>query len=149
MSDSPGGFIFPHVIFFLAQDSPRYSHWLSIEEVNAIVSPVPAVKAAVRVVLASHNVRVLLDGGDYFRVIAKAADVEALFNTTVAKYRSTSTGRVLHRAKGYTIPASLKEHVEIVSGLTELPRPTLKPKQHPTKTRKTNPANEEIIPEFL
>jgi len=130
-------------------DSPRYSHWLSIDEVNAIVSPPASVKNAVRSVLAQHRIRVLRDGGDFFRVTGKASDIEALFNTTVAKYRSTSTGRVLHRAKGYTIPASLKSHVEIISGLTELPRPTLKPKQHPTKTRKTNPANEEIIPEFL
>ncbi len=113
------------------------------------MAPPASVKAAVRSVLVEHKIRVLFDGGDYFRVTGHASAVEALFNTTVFQFRSASTRRVLHRAKGYTIPNSLKQHVEIISGLTELPRPTLKPKRHATRTRKTSPGNEQIIPEFL
>jgi hypothetical protein len=95
------------------------------------------VKDAVRSILSHNNFRVIVDGGDYFRVRAAARDVERFLNTTVHRYVKPDTQRVIHRAHGYHIPSSLLPHIEIVSGLTELPRPTLKPKKRNPKTRKT------------
>lgn len=120
---------------------------MSIEEINAIVSPAADVKKHVRDVLVAANFTIVADGGDYYRVRARASDVESLFATTVHEFRSPTSASVLLRAKGYTIPSSLKQHVEIVSGLTELPRKNnLKPKK---RALKTNPATEEVIPQYI
>jgi len=132
--------------------SANYSRWMTIDEVNAIVSPAPAVKEAVRATLAAANIKVVADKGDYFIVEARATHVEHTFATTVHEFRHEKTGARIVRAKGYTIPASLKKHVEIVSGLTELPRSTLKPRIHgekPSVSAVHNPAFEQIIPQFL
>jgi hypothetical protein len=60
---------------------------LSIEQINAIVSPPESVKAEVRKVLSENNFQVVQDGGDFFRVRAQVVDVERLLNTTVFRYR--------------------------------------------------------------
>lgn len=109
--------------------SPRYSQWLTTEEIDAIVSPLPAVKSAVRAALKAHNITVLGDHGDFFRVSAPVHVIESSFSTRmyVFQHQRHAQKRLL-RALHVGVPSWLSEHVEMIVGLTELPRSTLKPK---------------------
>lgn len=126
-------------------ESPNYSQWMSISEINEMVSPLPEKKAALRQLLEEHHIAVVADHGDFFRVRARVHVIESVFATQVWDWHHhVYQQKRLTRAKKLTMPSWMTEHVEMVSGLTELPRSTLKPKQY-----KTSPGSEEIIPQFL
>ncbi len=64
-------------------EHPTYSQWMTIDEINAIVSPTPQRKQALRQLLSQHNVSVVADHGDYFRVRASVPVIESVFATQV------------------------------------------------------------------
>jgi subtilase family serine protease len=103
--------------------------------------------------LRARGFAVVEDGGDHFVVNATAAIVERELGYPVHAWEQKTTKRRIVKATGVAIPAYLAKHVEIITGLTELPMPKRQPKTRVLRKsgnkRQTPPDQQIIIPQYL
>jgi tripeptidyl-peptidase-1 len=88
------------------------------------MAPKPVSVTAVKQWLAAHNLTALpLGYGDWFGVETTVAKASALFAANFSVFEHTGTGAKQVRTLEYSIPASLRGHLEVVHPLTRLLSP--------------------------
>jgi len=105
--------------------SENYGKFKSLEELNKLTAATPETARAVKSWLASSGATCHEVTGDILRCKARATDVEKMLGTRVRVHRNGRTGARVARAVGDAIvPAHMREHLQVIVGLRELPVPS-------------------------
>lgn len=126
--------------------SPSYQAFLEPAQIDAIVGASPehgaAVKKWLELYLPHALVKVLSDA-----VVVKGAQVEQIekiFETTLFTHTHTN-GHTIIRCQGpYSIPTTLKDHVDFVEGIADFPM-----HRSPSRRSPSAPQNAMVVPDSL
>ena len=124
--------------------SPNYGKWLTKAEVMELVGTPPAIVSKVREWLTSNGEGLLSTKftGDSILVSATVDFVERLFNTEVHYFHNFDQRFTIVRHVGeLSIPSSVNEHVELVTGLTDFPPPRFRQPGKDPENGGFNPCN--------
>ncbi|KAI0261747.1 family S53 protease-like protein [Gloeopeniophorella convolvens] len=97
-------------------DSPRYGQHLSKEEISTLVTPKPETISAIQSWLTSNGLTstTLSPFGDWLGISTTVAQANVLFDADFTNFTHDETGTTAIRTLAYSIPASLKGHLELV-----------------------------------
>ena len=114
-------------------DSPEYGNYMNFGEIARYVHGRPESVQAVLRALESVGVpsnQVDFTIGMGFAVASlPAGSAEKLFSSKLYRFHHKTKNMFVMRSMEFTIPASISEHVDFVSGLTGFPRNMVSPKQ--------------------
>jgi tripeptidyl-peptidase-1 len=116
----------------LARSTPgniKFGKHLSFDEVGAIVSttePATRVLSWLAAAMPQHELVRSTPRGEYLRVSATVAALEAALHTTFAYYRSSRTGKVALRCEKYELPRACAADVAAIFKTVDFP-PTMRP----------------------
>ncbi|KAI0045659.1 family S53 protease [Auriscalpium vulgare] len=102
--------------------SANYGHHLSKDDVAKYVAPTPESTAAVTSWLSEHGLSAtaLSPAGDWIGIETTVAQANSLFDADFSKFVHTS-GQETVRTLSYSIPASLKSHLDLVHPTVTFP----------------------------
>lgn len=105
----------------------RYGDHLTAEEINAIVSPSDETVDLVHAWLTEHGILDIVKNParDWVTIQIPIEKAEELLQTTYSTYQHVD-GSTLSRAKEWSLPLHLHEHVDVVQPTTSFWRPTRK-----------------------
>jgi len=114
--------------------NPQYREFMTIDEIDALVSPPKEDVAHVVSYLLDHGVppKGIENYGDSIFVTTKTTVAEKLLHTRFHYWHNDQSGKAIVRIVGsFGIDAAIAPYVEMVAGVTEfpIPRPTLKKAQ--------------------
>jgi tripeptidyl-peptidase-1 len=97
-------------------DSPQYGHHLSRQQVDAYVEPSADTLSKVNSWLSSHNLTATnaTHAGDWIRISAPVHQANKMFNASFDLFHYPGNGEQLIRTLAYSIPAELKNHIDLV-----------------------------------
>ncbi|KAI0029777.1 family S53 protease [Vararia minispora EC-137] len=104
--------------------SPEFRQWLSKEEVEAFVAPKPETVSAINAFLSENGItsKAMTPTGDMLSISVTVAQANSLFNTQFDTFQHTESGTESVRTLEYSIPTSLKNHLEFVHPTTTFPQ---------------------------
>ncbi|TFY66493.1 hypothetical protein EVG20_g4594 [Dentipellis fragilis] len=107
-------------------DSPDYGNHLSKEDVEALVAPSPNSVAAVKAWLSAHNLsaRSITPAGDWLSLNMTVKQANRLLAADYCAF-ADETGRQAIRTLSYSIPPSLKKHLDFVHPTIGFPVPVV------------------------
>ncbi|KAA1473458.1 family S53 protease [Dentipellis sp. KUC8613] len=105
-------------------DSPDYGNHLSKEDVEAMVAPAPSTVAAVKAWLTAHNLSAesVSPAGDWMSLNMTVKQANKLLAADYCAFADDS-GRQTIRTLSYSIPPSLKKHLDFVHPTIGFPVP--------------------------
>ncbi len=133
-------------------DRKHYGKWMTLSQIQSFLAPPQQVRSWVARQLRSHGFAIVEDAGDHFVVNASVATVQRELGYPVHEWEQKTTKRRIVKATGVAIPTYLARHVEIITGLTELPMPKRQPRVRvleKSRKRQTTPDQQIIIPQYL
>lgn len=97
-------------------NSPRYGRWLTKDEVGAFVAPKPDTVSSVNGWLADNGLSatVLSPFGDWIGFETTVSHANVLFDADFSTFVHDGNGKSAIRTLAYSIPASLKDHLQLV-----------------------------------
>lgn len=109
--------------FLLAHYQLRYGKHLSKEDVDALVAPHADSVEAVESWLRHHDVEPSAalfrsSGGNWLTVSVTVAQAERMLDTSYGVYVHTETADTVVRTLGYSLPAELHDHIDLVAPTT-------------------------------
>ena len=108
--------------------SSFYGHYMNFDEISKHVYGVPESVKAVEETLVSLGVtpesRHFTIGRDFAVVPVPVFSVSELFTADFYFYKGKKSGEVHVKSANYSIPEGLKDHIDFVFGISELPRPS-------------------------
>jgi tripeptidyl-peptidase-1 len=103
--------------------SDQWQQFLDREDIDAMIAPLSQHVDAVMHWLGGLRGARLLPAGDHIKVRTSAEEVEQLFQTEVFLF-SHNNGHLVARTMGeHSVPNSVAQAIDFVSGLTEFPMP--------------------------
>ncbi|KAI0294255.1 subtilisin-like protein [Multifurca ochricompacta] len=104
--------------------SPKYRQFLTKEETEAFVAPTPESVDAVTSFLSAHGITATKGSpaGDWLNIDVTVAQADALFDGQFTTFEHTASGTTSVRSLGYSIPASLKGHLDFVHPTITFPQ---------------------------
>jgi tripeptidyl-peptidase-1 len=129
-------------------DSAHYGEYMNFDDIAEYVHGKPESVSALMqsleaVGVPSSTVDFTL-GGDFAVAWLPVQSAELLFSNTFYEFESMECGRKVITSHSYTLPASLEEHLDFVSGVSGLPEPCTK--RNMTSTR---PMGVQVTPETI
>ncbi|KAI0040880.1 subtilisin-like protein [Auriscalpium vulgare] len=120
--------------------SANYGQHLSLEEVNKYVSPKPETIAAVDVWLSENGLsaKTLSPGGDWLGFQTTVSHANELFDTQFSTFVHDFSGAEYIRTLAYSIPTSLKGHLQLVHPTTTFSGPQRAVVSTPLKFKPTS-----------
>ncbi|KAH9032915.1 family S53 protease [Lactarius pseudohatsudake] len=105
--------------------SPQYGQWLSKEEVGTFVTPKHETVTAVKEWLSANGLRatVFSPYGDWIYFDTTVSRANELFDAEFSTFVHDRRGKSAIRTLAYSIPASLKDHLELVHPTITFPSP--------------------------
>ncbi|TDL24744.1 family S53 protease-like protein [Rickenella mellea] len=105
--------------------SPLYGQHLSKEQVEAYVKPNQNTVSAVNAWLSSNGLTASKSSpaGDWLTVSVPVSKANQLFSADFTVFKHSDTGKETIRTMSYSIPASLKGHIDLVHPTTTFPDP--------------------------
>ncbi|KAJ6606105.1 subtilisin-like protein [Mycena vulgaris] len=105
--------------------SPSYGQWLSKEEVEAFARPSEETTAAVSQWLSENGIEFTpaSAAGDWISFTVPAAKANELLKADFSVFTHTATGQESIRTLEYSIPASLQDHIKLVTPTTSFNAP--------------------------
>ncbi|KAI0066344.1 subtilisin-like protein [Artomyces pyxidatus] len=105
--------------------SANYGQHLTLEEVNAFVSPKPETVAAVDAWLSENGLtaKTLSPSGDWLGFQTTVSEANELFGADFSTFTHDETGETAVRTLAYSIPASLQGHLDLVHPTITFPNP--------------------------
>ncbi|KAH9049037.1 family S53 protease [Lactarius hengduanensis] len=105
--------------------SPQYGQWLSKEEVGTFVTPKHETVTAVKEWLSANGLRatVFSPYGDWIYFDTTVSRASELFDAEFFTFVHDRSGKSAIRTLAYSIPASLKDHLELVHPTITFPSP--------------------------
>ncbi|KAN0142014.1 family S53 protease [Lactarius tabidus] len=105
--------------------NPQYGQWLSKEEVGTFVTPKPETITAVNGWLSANglNATVLSPFGDWIGFETTVSQAKELFDAEFSTFVQDGSGKSVVRTLAYSIPASLKDHLDVVHPTITFPSP--------------------------
>jgi tripeptidyl-peptidase-1 len=97
--------------------SSSYGQYLDVGDINALFGPSDASKSAVQSWLSSSGIETYTAQGDSVWLKASVAQANSLLGTTFNTY-TDAQGMAKIRTTQYSIPKSLKAHIDLVSPTT-------------------------------
>jgi len=136
-------------IFWAVSDPqhPEYQNFMTIDEINAIVSPPAADKQAVREWLGACAR--IEDFGDAFKATATVQCTETLFNTHLYEFTHSTGARVVRQWGAYSVPSHLGHIIELVEGLGNFPVPHLRKQAVKKASDSPNAGTDAVIAQTL
>ncbi|KAI9436186.1 subtilisin-like protein [Lactarius indigo] len=107
--------------------SPQYGQWLSKEEVGAFVTPKHETVTAVNEWLAANGLKatVLSPFGDWIGFETTVSHANLLFDADFSTFVHHESGKSAIRTLAYSIPASLRDHLQLVHPTISFPAPNV------------------------
>ena len=106
-------------------DSNEYGQFLSLHEVNELVAPSKASVSAVMRWLKRHGVGMATASHsgnfDFVSVVTDIGTAEAMLSAEYHEYKHELTGARVLRCREYTLPADVREHVDVVGPVNRFP----------------------------
>ncbi|KAJ7718292.1 subtilisin-like protein [Mycena maculata] len=108
-----------------APTSASYGQWLSKEQVQAFASPSADTTAAVSQWLSSNGIEStsLSAAGDWISISVTASKANELLKADFSVFTHTKSGQESIRTLEYSIPASLQEHIQVITPTTSFTGP--------------------------
>ncbi|KAI0294261.1 family S53 protease [Multifurca ochricompacta] len=105
-------------------DSPKYRQFLTKEETEAFVAPAQESVDAVTSFLSAHGITATKGSpaGDWLNIDVTVAQADALFDGQFTTFEHIASGMTSVRSLGYSIPASLKGHLDFVHPTVTFPQ---------------------------
>jgi tripeptidyl-peptidase-1 len=106
-------------------DHVSYGHWLSLQEVNAFISPTKQAVISVSDYLRSFGVNTFetTSNNDFIKSIVRVDQAELLLDTEFRLFQHVSTNRTVVRTLGpYSLPTQVAAHVDFVAPTVRFPR---------------------------
>ncbi|KAI0081293.1 subtilisin-like protein [Panus rudis PR-1116 ss-1] len=105
--------------------SPKFRQHLSKEEVEKFVAPKPDTVAAVNQWLSEHGLTAqkLSPTGDWIGVDVSVSKASELLDADFSVFKHQETGTESIRTLAYSIPADLKDHIQLVHPTITFPNP--------------------------
>ncbi|KAF1818954.1 tripeptidyl-peptidase 1 precursor [Dissoconium aciculare CBS 342.82] len=118
------GLIEQHLLEVSDPEHPRYGQHLSHDEVNAIVAPADESVSLVSSWLEEAGISdaTFTAAKDWVHVVIPIGKAEELLQTKYEKYRHRD-GATVSRAKEWSLPLHLHEHIDVVQPTTSFFRP--------------------------
>lgn len=102
--------------------SPKYTQYLTHEELGALTKNTEGTKAVVMSLLEAGAVNVELSTfGEFVSADLTASTVNTLFNTKVSRYSHSMFDEDILKSEGYVVPENLLSHMTHVAHLTYFP----------------------------
>lgn len=103
--------------------SPRYGQHLSNEKVHALVAPRRESVEAVLQFLRAHGAEGVpaTPNADMILATVDFETAEAMLGATYYQFKHNVSGHVVHRTSGYSLPAGVAEHVDLVAPTVTMP----------------------------
>ncbi|KAI0034022.1 family S53 protease [Vararia minispora EC-137] len=122
--------------------NPEYRQWLSKEEVEALVAPKPETIQAISAFLSENQIssKPMTPVGDLLSISVTVGQANRLFSTQFQTFKQVETGTESVRTLQYSIPASLKDHLDFVHPTTTFPQSSKPP------LPQTSPVPKSIFP---
>ena len=101
--------------------SPKYGHYLSIDDLTALISPPQESIDATLAYLRSNGVTeyTLSANRDYLHFFSTLENAQDMFDVTFADYTHEDSGKVYTSSLGpYTMPTNVASYVDFVGGIT-------------------------------
>jgi len=134
-------------------DSDEFGNFMSVEEIQSLVSPSWEERQAIIAMLAEQGVDAdsVKDFGDSLEVSAPVKVASSLFDTTFHVFEHGESGRRIVRASSdVTVSLDLAQRIDAVYGLTGFPVPHFSTHPHAVKgSADPIPENDAIIPQSL
>jgi len=124
-------------------DSPNYGNYLTMEEINNLVSPPQQQKDRVIQWLHENDITNIIDLGDVLKCSSSIRTIDQTFNTKFELYINRIKKIYIHRSsKPYEIPHHLKDIIDFVDGLSN--------KLYPVARSKINyPSKDNVDPNMI
>ncbi|CAK5263983.1 unnamed protein product [Mycena citricolor] len=105
--------------------SPAYGQWLSKEEVESFSSPTAETTAAVSAWLSSNGLESnqVSAAGDWISIDVPVSKANELLGADYQVFTHSASGQQTIRTLSYSIPASLKSHLKVVTPTTSFSTP--------------------------
>ncbi|EGC33182.1 hypothetical protein DICPUDRAFT_154796 [Dictyostelium purpureum] len=128
-------------------ESPNYGKYWDMESVLALVAPEQSVVDQVAQFLRNSGCQSIEVHSDFIKASAPVSAVEKMFSVDMFNYKHAhKAGQTLVRSKQtYTLPKEIREHVHIVTGLSELPHLKNGPKAHKLNTKASPSSDPGIV----
>ncbi|EGC39256.1 hypothetical protein DICPUDRAFT_27222 [Dictyostelium purpureum] len=112
--------------------SPNYGKYWDMESVLGLVAPEQKVVDTVEEYLYENGCESVEIHSDYLKVSAPVSAIEKMFSVEMFNYKHAvkANQKLIRSKQTYTIPHQIKEHVHIVTGLSELPHLSNGPQKH-------------------
>jgi tripeptidyl-peptidase-1 len=104
-------------------DSDNYLQWMSIDEINALVSPSADVAGVVYNWLIESGITKIKSFGDALEVTASVKSLQELFQTQFYEFENTKGDRIVRQWGELSVPNNIREHIYMVTGLSSFPFP--------------------------
>lgn len=103
----------------------NYGQWMTMQQVQEMKASLPEVREAVLRWVLNHVPRSAVGvRSDSIDFVASVRAVERMFQTKVKSFEHEITHRrVLAAVGGWSVPAELREHIELVTGISDFPVP--------------------------
>ncbi|KAJ6630312.1 family S53 protease [Mycena sp. CBHHK59/15] len=105
--------------------SPSYGKWLSKEEVEAFARPSADTTAAVTQWLGDNGIEstATSSAGDWLSITVPASKANELLKADFSVFTHSESGQTSVRTMEYSIPASLQQHIKLVTPTTSFTGP--------------------------
>ncbi|OSD07716.1 family S53 protease-like protein [Trametes coccinea BRFM310] len=105
--------------------SDKYGQHLSKNEAAQLAAPNPESVSAVNAWLSEHglNATSITPAGDWLELHVNVSKANTLLGANFSVFHHGSTGQAAIRTLAYSIPASLKGHIDLVHPTTTFPEP--------------------------
>jgi subtilase family serine protease len=102
--------------------NPLYQQWLSFDEVGDIIRNEEAFNKA-KTWLTENGATVLWNSPHltYIRATASIGTWEKVLHTEFMDWKNTETGEVVSRAKDYSLPHEMTQHIRFIFNTCQLP----------------------------
>eukprot|EP01132_Coremiostelium_polycephalum_P003186 gene3186-3990_t len=103
--------------------SPNYGKYWTIDQIQDLVAPDFEISNRVVQFLEQNGCFNVENHRDMIKASAKSSDVERIFKVQMFNYKHNhkKNQQIIRSDKYYTIPSEIRQHIDLVTGISELP----------------------------